>query len=382
MSKLLLKTSVALLGGAGVCSSSYHSIDMLNHLKKLGRSNYTAHCQELEVNETTNLIDGRTDTESLKKVGYKAIDEFVTSGMNVGFGSGLATTFALERLRNQIKDGKLNDITIIPSSFKMAQEAELNNIPVTTLGKELTIHLMIDSAIEVDKNLNISKNNNGNFLREKMIKEASNQYLCLIDESRLSKNLGSHPISIEVTPFCSDYIRSRIEQLPCLVNNVSKAVVRKGNLAIQYPDGLKPAMTNNGNYVIDLYFSKPLINPCELVYELDTLTGVVEHSMSNSGNISVLVAEEDDQYKWIGFDSVQKESFVFPGKKLDEVLSQQYSKQKPHDQLEIAPFEVVPDAKREDSSPRQLMEPWWVKKARNKEERPMDFVTVEHRQIE
>jgi len=51
-----------------------------------------------------------------RKVGYKAVDDFVCNGMVVGMGTGSTCYFSLDRLDQLLKQHKLKDITVIPCS--------------------------------------------------------------------------------------------------------------------------------------------------------------------------------------------------------------------------------------------------------------------------
>ena len=56
--------------------------------------------------------------ELKKMVGYKAVDDYVESGMLVGLGTGSTAAFAVERLGQLLKDGTLKDIKGIPTSVR------------------------------------------------------------------------------------------------------------------------------------------------------------------------------------------------------------------------------------------------------------------------
>jgi ribose 5-phosphate isomerase len=47
------------------------------------------------------------------QVGYKAVDDYVKSGMVVGLGTGSTAAFAVERLGQLLKDGTLKVYTYL-----------------------------------------------------------------------------------------------------------------------------------------------------------------------------------------------------------------------------------------------------------------------------
>jgi ribose 5-phosphate isomerase A len=88
------------------------------------------------------------------QVGYKSVDDYVTSGMVVGLGTGSTAAFAgesgstfqeagvsliwwypstVERLGQKLKSGELKDIVAIPTSIRTKEQAESLGIPLVTL---------------------------------------------------------------------------------------------------------------------------------------------------------------------------------------------------------------------------------------------------------
>jgi ribose 5-phosphate isomerase A len=64
------------------------------------------------------------DSNELKRmVGYKAVDDYVRSGMAVGLGTGSTAYFAIERVGQKIKSGELKDIVCVPSSERTKEQA-------------------------------------------------------------------------------------------------------------------------------------------------------------------------------------------------------------------------------------------------------------------
>ena len=82
--------------------------------------------------------------ELKKQVGYQAIDDYVTSGMKVGLGTGSTAAFAVERLGMLLKDGTLKDIIAVPTSVRTKEQAEELGIPLTTLDEFSRLDVAID----------------------------------------------------------------------------------------------------------------------------------------------------------------------------------------------------------------------------------------------
>ena len=69
--------------------------------------------------------DTASGADALKKmVGYKAVDDYVKSGMVVGLGTGSTAAFAVERVGMLLKSGELKDIVAIPTSIRTKEQAE------------------------------------------------------------------------------------------------------------------------------------------------------------------------------------------------------------------------------------------------------------------
>jgi ribose 5-phosphate isomerase A len=64
------------------------------------------------------------------------------------------------------------------------------------------IDLTIDGADEVDPALNMVKGGGGALFREKIVAQASRRVVIVVDESKLSPNLGTkHSLPVEVARF-------------------------------------------------------------------------------------------------------------------------------------------------------------------------------------
>ena len=86
--------------------------------------------------------------ELKKQVGYQAIDDYVTSGMKVGLGTGSTAAFAVERLGMLLKDGTLKDIIAVPTSVRTKEQAEELGIPLTTLDEFSRLDVAIDGVAQ------------------------------------------------------------------------------------------------------------------------------------------------------------------------------------------------------------------------------------------
>jgi ribose 5-phosphate isomerase A len=59
--------------------------------------------------------------DELKQLaGFKAVDDYVASGMRVGLGTGSTAAFAVQRLGAKLKAGALTNIVAVPTSVRRA----------------------------------------------------------------------------------------------------------------------------------------------------------------------------------------------------------------------------------------------------------------------
>lgn len=234
--------------------------------------------------------------EELKKqVGYKAVDDYVTSGMVVGLGTGSTAYYAVERVGQKLASGELKDIIAIPTSVRTKEQAEQLGIPLTTLATHSNVDVAIDGADAVDPKLNLVKGGGGAHFREKIVEASAKKFIVIVDDSKLCDALGpTFPVPVEIVPFCYEHTAKVIESLPALAG--AKAVLRLGSAANNKPDGDKPAVTDNGNYIVDLKFTKPIKDPVAAAKQLKETIGVVEHGFFIGMSTAVIVAGKEGVY--------------------------------------------------------------------------------------
>jgi ribose 5-phosphate isomerase A len=88
--------------------------------------------------------------EELKRqTGYKSVDDYVSSGMVVGLGTGSTAYYAVERLGYKLKSGELKDVVAIPTSVRTRDQAIELGIPLVTLDTHPVLDVAIDGADEV-----------------------------------------------------------------------------------------------------------------------------------------------------------------------------------------------------------------------------------------
>ena len=218
--------------------------------------------------------------EKLKQqAAFRAVEQ-VKSGMVVGLGSGSTAKYAVERIGELYHNGTLKDIVGIPSSIQTENLAKAVGVPLTSFEDHPVIDINIDGADEVDPALNLIKGGGGALLREKVIAQASHINVIIVDESKLSNQLGTHwALPIEVVPFACP---SEIRFLSDLGADVS---IRKSRDEVFFK-------TDQNNLILDANFG-PMDDPAALAAQLDNRAGIAGQGLFIGLTSKVIVAGKD-----------------------------------------------------------------------------------------
>merc|ERR1719491_2098202 len=258
----------------------------------LKSSHYPAFTRSSPLQTTTTLNMALSQDELKKMVGYKAVDDYVKSGMVVGLGTGSTAYFAVERLGELLKSGELKDILAIPTSVRTKEQAESLGIPLVTLDTHSKLDVAIDGADEVDPGLNLVKGGGGALLREKMVEVCPDKFIVIVDESKICDGLGpGFPIPVEITPFCHEHTLRTVGALPSCAG--CNPVLRLGSSSNNQVDGEEIAVTDNGNYIVDLHFTTPIKDAPKMAEEIKSTVGVVDHGLFCGLTTAVIIAGSD-----------------------------------------------------------------------------------------
>ena len=191
-------------------------------------------------------------SEGKRLAGEKAI-EFVEDGMIVGVGTGSTVAYfidALGRIRNRIAGA-------VSSSEQSTERLRAHGIEVLDLNQTGPLSLYVDGADECDPHRRLIKGGGAALTREKIIAEASERFVCIIDPAKQVDVLGRFPLPIEVIPMARSMVARELVKL-----TGGQPVWREGIL------------TDNGNWVLDLH-GLAITDPVRLEHELNQIPGVV-----------------------------------------------------------------------------------------------------------
>ncbi len=220
------------------------------------------------------------DEELLTKYKQQAAEravELVQPGMVIGLGSGSTAVFAVRRIADLHRAGKLNGIEGFATSAAVLNEAQELGIPIMAEEMARSIDLTIDGADEVDPDLNLIKGGGGALLREKVVAQNSRRVVIICDDSKVSPKLGTkRAVPVEVLSF------GWHSQLRYLESLGARVTLRQSG------DG-SPFVTDSGNMILDCIFG-PIADPADLALNLSARAGVVEHGLFLGLATDVIVA--------------------------------------------------------------------------------------------
>lgn len=212
-----------------------------------------------------------------KTVGEKAVT-FVEDGMKIGLGSGSTVYWMIRRLGERIKEDGIQ-VEGIPSSEQTAMWAKEFGVPLTDFATVKELDITIDGADEVDENLQLIKGGGAALFREKIIAQAADKLIIIVDDSKMVETLGKYPLPVEVLPFGWERTASEITKLGCTPD-------------LRMKDG-KPLVTDNGNYILDCPFGL-IESPRELDGKLQAIAGVIETGLFVDMTSQVILSDGKD----------------------------------------------------------------------------------------
>lgn len=191
--------------------------------------------------------------EKLKKlVSWEAL-KYIQLNQIIGVGTGSTVAYfieALESIKKSIKGA-------VSSSNHSSEQLKRLGIPLYSLNNLDQLDIYVDSADEIDKNMQMIKGGGGALTKEKIIATASKKFICIVDSSKQVKILGSRgPLPVEVIPMARSV--------------VAKELIRMGGI----PEYRHNTITENGNNILDVYNIK-IIDAILLEKKINNIPGVV-----------------------------------------------------------------------------------------------------------
>ena len=196
--------------------------------------------------------NGNAATDAKQLAAEKAID-YVEDGMVVGVGTGSTVAFfidALGRIRHRIAGA-------VSSSEQSSERLRRLGIPILDLNGAGPLALYVDGADECDGHKRLIKGGGAALTREKIIAQASDTFVCIIDPGKKVAVLGTFPLPVEVIPMARSLVGREIVAL-----TGGQPVWREG------------VTTDNGNWVLDIHGLR-ITDPVGMESALNQIPGVV-----------------------------------------------------------------------------------------------------------
>ncbi len=191
-------------------------------------------------------------TEAKRLAAEKAI-EYVEDAMIVGVGTGSTVAYFIDALaawKDRIEGA-------VSSSEQSTARLKAHGIEVIDLNTAGSLSLYVDGADECDPHKRLIKGGGAALTREKIIAEASERFVCIIDPSKQVDVLGKFPLPVEVVPMARSL--------------VAREILRITGGQPVWRDGV---VTDNGNVILDIH-NLSIVDPVGTERELNQVPGVV-----------------------------------------------------------------------------------------------------------
>lgn len=144
----------------------------------------------------------------------------------------------------------------VASSDASAARLRQHGIAVIDLNAAASIVVYIDGADEVDPHRRLIKGGGGALTREKICAASADEFICIVDHTKVVDVLGAFPLPVEVIPMARGL--------------VARAIVAAGGTPVLRED----LVTDNGNLILDVHGLK-LTDPARMEIDLNNVVGTV-----------------------------------------------------------------------------------------------------------
>lgn len=192
-----------------------------------------------------------TQDERKRRVAAAAL-RHVPRGEVIGVGTGSTVNFfidALAGIKEQIRGA-------VSSSEQSTARLRAHGIEVFDLNSVERLSVYIDGADEIDPHGAMIKGGGGALTREKIIAEAADRFVCIVDDSKLVEVLGRFPLPVEVIPMARELVARKLRAIG-------------GD-----PRERSGFITDNGNVILDVH-GLHIAHPREMETRINQIPGVV-----------------------------------------------------------------------------------------------------------
>ena len=209
-------------------------------------------------------------TEAKRLAAEKAMD-YVEDGMIVGVGTGSTVAYFIDALGREPERVR----GAVSSSEQSTERLRAHGIEVLDLNATGPLALYVDGADECDPAKRLIKGGGAALTREKIIAQASQRFVCIIDPSKQVDVLGRFPLPVEVVPMARSLVARDIVAL-----TGAQPVWREG------------VVTDNGNWILDVHGLR-ITDPVAMETAINQLPGVVSVGLFARRPADVVIVGED-----------------------------------------------------------------------------------------
>lgn len=217
------------------------------------------------------------EVEAAKQSAGIAACDFVTSGMDVGLGTGSTVKHTVIELGRRMAEEGL-EIRGVPTSIETEKLARSLGIPILEWDQVGRLAVTIDGADEFDSNFHLIKGGGGALTREKIVAQVSDSMVVVTDPRKDVPTLGDFPLPVEVIHFGWEVTSRHLQEI------CPGPVIRRG--------GSEPLITDNGNFIIDCSFGPTITDPIALESEIRNIAGVVEVGLFTNMADAVVIGSD------------------------------------------------------------------------------------------
>lgn len=163
----------------------------------------------------------------------------------------------------------------VSSSEASAKRLKAHGIVVIDLNAASRVDVYVDGADEVNSNRQLIKGGGAALTREKIVASAADQFICIVDESKVVETLGKFPLPVEVIPMAR--------------SSVGRALVELGGQPI-WREGVT---TDNGNWILDVH-EFMVADPLAMETAINNIAGVVCNGLFAHNAAKVVLVSSAD----------------------------------------------------------------------------------------
>jgi ribose 5-phosphate isomerase A len=211
------------------------------------------------------------NTAELKLAAGRAALPYVKPGAVLGVGSG-STVNAFISLLPTLPFKVTHAIAASTASESLLKA---QGITITDLNSIERVGVYVDGADEIGPGLALIKGGGAALTREKIIAQASDQFVCIADASKVVDVLGKFPLPVEVIPMAR--------------TQVTKALAALGGTPV-WREGV---VTDNGNHILDVR-GMAIAAAKEMEAAINHIPGVVTNGLFalRAADVAYVAAED------------------------------------------------------------------------------------------